>query len=234
MKFFVPLVIFFGVFSSCGSDVKEERYANGEVKEKYEVSERKDGSYYKNGFYKHFHRNGNVEITGNYKDGVEEGEWTEYYEGGNVKVKGVYADGKRIGVWKEFYENGQTVSEDNYINGQLDGTSTSWAINGSVENESVYENGKNTTLVGVWYYYNVEGGIKYADTIRFTKNGAYEILNSEPSSFLSTQPAGSYVARNKWEWEFGRYSIKFSSLTKDAFRFTVSTVTGNYVGERLE
>jgi len=43
---------------------------------------------------------------------------TEYFDNGNRKSEQYYKDGKQEGKWTEWDENGKKVLEENYKNGQ--------------------------------------------------------------------------------------------------------------------
>jgi antitoxin component YwqK of YwqJK toxin-antitoxin module len=43
-----------------------------------------------------YHENGQLEVKGNYKDGLEDGLSENYYENGQLKLTGNYKDGKEI------------------------------------------------------------------------------------------------------------------------------------------
>ncbi|MCW3101614.1 MAG: hypothetical protein JWO09_54 [Bacteroidetes bacterium] len=45
---------------------------------------------------------GSIYISGNYRNGLKEGEWLEYDTDGNIIKKGYYANGKPSGTWETF------------------------------------------------------------------------------------------------------------------------------------
>lgn len=63
--------------------------------------------------------NGNVEYTGHYKNGTEDGIWTYYYEDGNKKLEESYKAGLEHGSRFEYAPDGSLRVEFQYKNGQL-------------------------------------------------------------------------------------------------------------------
>ena len=65
------------------------------------------------------HQNGQIRSKGKFKDGKEDGRWTEWYRNGQIFSEGNYKDGKRDGKWTFWYGNGQKMEEVNYKDGLL-------------------------------------------------------------------------------------------------------------------
>ena len=65
------------------------------------------------------YENGQNKAEGNYKDGKEEGKWTEWYANGQKWEESNYKDGKEEGKWTEWDYDGQIESKKNYKDGQL-------------------------------------------------------------------------------------------------------------------
>ena len=66
---------------------------------------------------------GKTEYEGYYKNGKQDGKWTNWYENGQKAVEGTYKDGKADGKWTEWYETGQKKGEGTYKDGTLTGFS---------------------------------------------------------------------------------------------------------------
>lgn len=66
-----------------------------------------------------YFRNGNLDYVGNFKNGVEHGEWVYYYENGKKKAVEVWKNGKETGIFLEFNEDGSLKLEQHYKNGKL-------------------------------------------------------------------------------------------------------------------
>ena len=60
---------------------------------------------------------------------------------GQKRREGTYKDGKQDGLWTEWYENGQKRWEKTYKDGEYDGLETVWYENGQKEYERNYKDG---------------------------------------------------------------------------------------------
>ena len=60
-------------------------------------------------------------VTGNFKNGKEEGEWVGYWNNGHLWWKGNWKNGWREGVWVECWDGGQLLTKGNYKNGKQEG-----------------------------------------------------------------------------------------------------------------
>lgn len=79
----------------------------------------------------------------NYKTNTKEGEFKGWYKNGQIERKANYLNGLRHGLHEYWYSNGQRESIQNYINGQEHGKSVWWNTDGSLQNEWVFEKGIN-------------------------------------------------------------------------------------------
>jgi len=94
------------VIVSCQKhETREQKYFNGQLQEQYQVVE-SDGSFLKDGTYKSWFTNGQIEK-----------------EGGYLK-------NKKNGIWKSWNVKGEKSLEENYIEDSLNGNSTLWYSNG--------------------------------------------------------------------------------------------------------
>ncbi|MBX7094403.1 MAG: hypothetical protein K1X56_06770 [Flavobacteriales bacterium] len=66
-----------------------------------------------------FYESGKMEYSGQYKNGVEHGEWVYYYENGNIKAKEYWKEGVENGVWKEYHPDGKLAREIIYKDGVI-------------------------------------------------------------------------------------------------------------------
>ena len=64
--------------------------------------------------FSHFPR-----FFGTFKDGKEDGLWTEWYYDGQKAEEGTYKDGEEDGLWTYWHENGQKAEEETYKDGEL-------------------------------------------------------------------------------------------------------------------
>lgn len=168
-----------GFLLSMNPDVQDGEvsyyHENGKVKNSYQVKANK-----KNGFYKSFTVNGELEQQGTMKNDSATGKWVSFYADGskyieveyrndqvNGSVLAYFPSGKiqskgykmadlTQGKWEEFYENGQTKSRRNFKDGLEDGASETFFENGQTESKGVYHHEKKT---GRWIYYYDNGKI---------------------------------------------------------------------------
>ena len=120
----------------------------------------------KNGRYKKWYKNGELEEEGFHKSGLKNGKWRFHFRNGTIKGVGSYLNNNKVGEWiysyengqkwfigtykdkllnglvTQWYENGQKKSESYFILGIEDGLWTEWYENGKKKSEVTYENGK--------------------------------------------------------------------------------------------
>lgn len=162
------LLITQAILLSCSSrQVREEKYDNGSPREKFEVKENKDGSFVKDGYFKKWHENGQLEISGEFKENQKEGEWIRYYSTGKIESKGSYEKDEKEGVWKDYYENGQLNSEITYSKGEIHGVYKQWYSDGQMAFEYTYERDKPNGPSTTW---NEDGSIHTAYTYEYEQN----------------------------------------------------------------
>ena len=58
-------------------------------------------------------KSGNLLSTGEFVDGVRNGEAVVYHENGNIHYVGNYENGKEVGIWKFYDEEGKLLKEVN-------------------------------------------------------------------------------------------------------------------------
>ena len=66
-----------------------------------------------------YYENGKLEYVGNFKDGVEHGEWIYYYEDGTKESLEHWENGLEQGVHYEYMPDGQVRRELHYDKGKL-------------------------------------------------------------------------------------------------------------------
>lgn len=66
-----------------------------------------------------YYPNGKLDYVGNFKDGIEHGQWTYYYETGTKKAVEVWNKGKEVGIFYEFNPDGSLLLETHYKNGKV-------------------------------------------------------------------------------------------------------------------
>ena len=66
-----------------------------------------------------YYENGQLESSGNWKDGKVHGLEEAYYKNGQLRFEGNWKDGKADGLHKSYYENGELEEIDNWKDGEL-------------------------------------------------------------------------------------------------------------------
>lgn len=124
----------------------------------WEITSQKAGVYYRTSGFNNktlvyegrvsdYYMDGSVEMTGQYENGVKEGDFLYYDQNHNISLKSCYDHNNRSGTWSEYYPGGQLKREVKYENGK----EKIIALND--------ESGKNIIKVGnqrfsYEYYYN--------------------------------------------------------------------------------
>ncbi len=116
----------------------------------------------KEGPWKEYHPNGQLQSQGEYLNSKRIGEWVFYHPNGKIEQKGKYdKKGKAQGPWKWFYETGNLLREENYRNDLLDGVMTEYSDTGKVITKGEFIDGQKE---GPWILeladYREEGSYK--------------------------------------------------------------------------
>lgn len=69
------------------------------------------------GEWKYYYPNGQIESRGNFENNIPEGKWVSYYKDGNIKCEGKYKNGKQDDNWIYYNENGQIINIKLFKNG---------------------------------------------------------------------------------------------------------------------
>lgn len=147
----LPLIFISGVFTSC-QKTEKSYYPNGKIK--YILPENEAGQVH--GVAKFWYDNGNLQLTGEYKDGVLDGKLCRYRENGIIETEDIYQNGKLHGLCREFHYNGNVLSEMPYVNDTLHGLSRQFDDVGQIMIEGYYEHGY---FEGKWNYHDRIGNL---------------------------------------------------------------------------
>lgn len=90
------------------------------------------------GEWKHFYKEGNVNFKGHYVNDKQEGEWLYYYPDGALSAKVYFKNGLPEGEWTGYYKSGERASTYFYKNG-FPTRSIIYATNGKVMEENTYD-----------------------------------------------------------------------------------------------
>lgn len=95
--------------------------------------ERNKKNYAKEGLYRKFHLNGNLQQEAHYMRDTLHGERRFFYENGVVETVEHLRNGTYDGKFQHFYPNGVLQLEQQYVNGALQGLSIRYYQNGVIE-----------------------------------------------------------------------------------------------------
>ena len=97
------------------------------------------------------HENGQKLGEGGYKDGKQDGLWTEWHENGQKGSEGSWKDGKMDGVYRAWHENGLKKMEINWKDGKPNGLWVNWHSNGQKKDEANVKGGEPKELFLGWH-----------------------------------------------------------------------------------
>lgn len=158
-----------------------------------------------NGKMVNYYLDNNIKEVYNFKNGLEDGSFTEYKINGDTAVSGFYDQGLKTGEWKQFFYNGKIEKIANYKNNKLDGLYQLYYDNGKLRASGYYTNGKKNRLWswyanngsldmkgtflddqqdGDWTYYYPDGRISYtAQFKKDKKDGSWNYYYKDGSKF---------------------------------------------------
>jgi antitoxin component YwqK of YwqJK toxin-antitoxin module len=127
----------------------------------------RDGLYYEpfstniaNGQYEIYHKNGQMNTTMTFKDGLYDGPYERYYKNGQLRYRGTFKDGIKDGFSELYYKNGQLWEKLHYKDGKENGPSEIYHENGQINKERQYglyeSNIYPGTLSSRCFYFNGE------------------------------------------------------------------------------
>lgn len=143
MRTTITIILVSALILSCSKrEIRETKYENGQIKEKYSVIQDKNGNFLRDGEYIKYYENGQKEEEKNYKNGKAEGLYKFWYKNGQLGEEYNFKDGEVNGLVKMWYKSGQKKSEVNHINNKIEGKVTVWEENGEIEGVYTYKNGE--------------------------------------------------------------------------------------------
>lgn len=123
-----------------------------------------------------YYSTGNVQMKGNYRDGMQHGVFRYYSNTRKYESAGRYDKEMPVGKWEYFHNNGtlhrevyytdrvftksvyDTAGNAQVVNGE--GRQVDWYPNGTVKEEGIYKNG---TRQGIWKGYYSDGRLHYEE-----------------------------------------------------------------------
>lgn len=238
---FTTLLVLF--ITSCeGQQAREEKYSNGNLKEKFSVIETENGSFLKHGAYKAWHSNGSIKLQGSYSKGKRTGLWhawhqngqkesdanfkdellqgafVSYFPNGKKSTEGSFFQGKQVGAWSAWSNNG-ILTRKNIFNdkNQLHGLQQGWSENGNRMFEENYSTGKRDGLCKQW---NDEGKLCVNATF---KDGSIEGL---PATFKTSKDEVLEFLSST------NYRLKFLSNMDNYYKWEWKEISGEYSFEQ--
>ena len=93
------------------------------------------------------------EIQCNYHTNTKEGLYKTWYYNGQIEFKGKYTHGLRDGFCEYWYVNGTKEAEEPWTKGRLNGECNYWSTDGRLQRKLTLENGLNTQPIDTSYHY---------------------------------------------------------------------------------
>jgi antitoxin component YwqK of YwqJK toxin-antitoxin module len=134
---FLSIGILWYFVSSQSSGPRTYYYESGEKMSEGELVNNKE-----EGLWSYWHLSGPLQASGNYKDGIQTGEWQWYNEEGNVVKKGSYKNGMEEGLWLVYHPTGIVSDSGSFSQGRENGEWISKAENGTIIFRGRYERSK--------------------------------------------------------------------------------------------
>ena len=170
----------------------------------------KDGE--KDGEWTYAYYTGDTEKISHYKDGKLNGPYSYFYDNGKTNVSGRYKDGEKTGEWTWFTNSGQRDMQGTFVDGKQNGKWTYWYPTGEVSYLAEYTEDKKT---GQWTYFYKNGKkFKEGTFAEDKKNGAWQTWYEDGTLLME----GTYkngLEDSEWNnyWENGE--LKNASAFKD-------------------
>lgn len=112
-----------------------------------------NGQIQMEGTYSSFDKRIKENLWCNYKTNTKEGEFKVWYSNGQIESKTNFLNGLRHGLHEYWYSNGNRESIQNYSFGQENGKCIWWNYDGSVQQELIFEKGLNQNQKDAKYNY---------------------------------------------------------------------------------
>lgn len=105
----------------------------------------KHGEDVRHGRATYWNANGQVEVQGEYRDGLPVGGFTWWHPNGQKSVKGQYIDGQQHGQWTWWHDNGMKAIEGGFSDGAPIGDWAAWKPDGKLAREYRVSEGESLT-----------------------------------------------------------------------------------------
>ena len=154
----ICFAVFAGIFFlnafliGCSRVEIEDYYSDGTLKERYQIdkeTQKKDGSY------KSYHSNGQLEVKTSYKMGKRDGSYKKYDKEGELRIIASLEEDNLVGDYTEYYSNGNKRFAVSYNDsGALDGKYEEYYDDGNLKVKTSF---KNDRLNGTYESYYPKG-----------------------------------------------------------------------------
>ncbi|MCK9612414.1 MAG: hypothetical protein PHR81_00220 [Bacteroidales bacterium] len=159
-----------------------------------------DESGYKQGPWKEYFDNGQVEGEGIYANSLKQGQWNYYFRSGKIEQKGTYnKNGKPEGRWIWYYESGNVRREEYYKNGLYDGKHLELSDSEKVIVSGEYVEGEEE---GPWIY-EVGDQKEEGSYVTGKREGPWTYYTGEMINFAGNYTEGNPDGLHTYYWENG-------------------------------
>lgn len=130
---------------------------------------------FKQGDFRYYFENGNVDSKGSYENSKKSGKWEYFHENGNKKSFGLYKKNEKVGPWLYYSEDSVETLNCFYKKGKKEGLSDSHYASGSQNEKGNYKKGE---LDGEWKFYFQNGQMSAKEVYKKGKIVTYEFWDS--------------------------------------------------------
>jgi hypothetical protein len=115
--------------------------------------------YFENGqiqmdaFYSSFDKNVKEGSQCNYRSNTKQGVYKKWFDNGQLEYAGNFQNGLHHGLCTSWYRNGIKEAEENWLNGQLNGNVKYWTEHGDLQYDLTFDHGLNRNPNDVSYHY---------------------------------------------------------------------------------
>ncbi len=160
------------------------------------------------GVWEFYHKNGNVNLTGQFnRNGEKTGKWTYYFNNGKINGFDNWVDGKQHGEDVTYNKQGIVIARANYVNGNLQGERKAYFEVGHLKSITPYINGVEE---GKYVEYFSTGRKKVEAQVAKDKlHGSYKTFyNNGNPEYIVNYENGKLHGKYKYHHENGKLSFE--------------------------
>jgi hypothetical protein len=109
-------IIEFNVVNGVKNGIFKTYFLNGQLEKEGYIKNNKNF-----GEWRYYYENGQLETVGNFDENIPEGQWRSFYNTGIIKILGTYKNGKQHGAWEYYDLNGNMINIFYYEDGNFAG-----------------------------------------------------------------------------------------------------------------